>query len=374
MVTEPLRPYYETPDCTLYLGNCFDVLTTLQNDSVHMICTSPPYFGLRAYHGEAIIIGGDRACTHVWSGIVYLDTRGSGTDDGATGRQRGETYGRNAPRGRYCSICQAWCGELGLEVTPAEYVDHLVTVFHEARRVLRQDGTMFLNLGDSYANDAKWGGKHVTALHGEPIGRERRYTGLKPKDLIGIPWRTALALQDDGWWLRSAIVWDKPNAMPDPTKDRPTQSHEYVFLLSKAERYRFFAEAIAEPSVSDRPSGNGFKRPQQISRGGRRAQAVWEPQPTRNARSVWQINTEQYPGSHFGVMPSALAERCILSGSAVGDTILDPFAGVGTSSMTARRLNRRSIGIELSEDYCKQAIRRIESQTPTLQPQTLHPA
>jgi hypothetical protein len=201
--------------------------------------------------------------------------------------------------------------QIGLEKTPAAYVAQIVAAMREVWRVLRDDGTLWLNLGDSYANDTKWGGstggKHVSALHGEPVGRGKRETGLKAKDLLGIPWRVAFALQDDGWYLRSDIIWAKPNPMPESVTDRPTKAHEYVFLLAKQPRYFYDAEAIAEPSGGANGSSFVSEYDRETKPGlgmGERKESA-----TRNARSVWQIATQPYSGAHFATTTTVPAGR-----------------------------------------------------------------
>jgi DNA modification methylase len=247
--------------------------------------------------------------------------------------------------------------QIGLESTPEEYVAQLVAVFREVRRVLADDGTLWLNLGDSYNGSSGTGGK--TAKQQSNAGSfhaagARWADGLKPKDLVGIPWRVAFALQADGWYLRSDIIWAKPNPMPESVKDRPTSAHEHVFLLAKSERYYYDAGAIAEKAVSDHDSGNGYSRSEQISRGGRGQASGWTMDGsggTRNARNVWTINSKPYSGAHFATMPPALAKRCILAGSRPGDVVLDPFFGSGTTGECAEALGRGWIGCELQEDY-----------------------
>lgn len=238
-------------------------------------------------------------------------------------------------------------GQIGLEPSPAEYVAQMVQVFDEVRRVLRDDGVCWLNLGDSYANDDKWGGttsgKHAHGLHGEPVGRTKRNTGLKAKNLIGIPWRVAFALQDAGWYLRSDIIWSKSNPMPESVTDRPTRAHEYLFLLTKSARYFYDAEAIKTPpkeigwetrkdradvshkSMPD-PMKNGMRPRTDKQRGhSRRHDGFndrWDAMPKAeqqskfaNARSVWEIATKPFSGAHFATMPAELARRCIAAGT-----------------------------------------------------------
>jgi len=324
----------------ILIGDVRDQLRTLPAESVHCVITSPPYFGLRDYGVE---------------------------------------------------------GQIGLEPTPAEFVAVLVDVFREVRRVLRDDGTLWLNLGDSYANDGKWGGhtggKHAAALHASPIGRNKRYTGLKPKDLIGIPWRVAFALQADGWYLRQDIIWHKPNPMPESVQDRCTKSHEYLFLLSKSERYYFDREAIAEPVSSDPNSPRnqwdtkdydvpGQKPQKRVSRSGNLERkpgtargcpdgtgsnvcgsVLWEGS-TRNKRSVWTVATKPFSEAHFATFPPSLIEPCILAGCPAGGVVLDPFFGAGTTGLVADRLQRDCIGIELNPQYAEIARRRIDGDAP----------
>lgn len=284
---------------TILQGDCRETLKMLPGNSVHCCVTSPPYFGLRDY----------------------------GCD-----------------------------GQIGLEASPRDFIDQMVAVFREVRRVLRDDGTLWLNLGDSYANDGKWGGstggKHAASLHGNTaIGRERKFTGMKPKDLMGIPWRVALALQEDGWWLRSEIIWHKPNPMPESVTDRPTKSHEQIFLLTKSSDYFYDYVAVQEVSNDDKPRTAGNKSHKYVERykssdteehrtkAGlmKIADVPWE---RRNKRTVWPVSedewqqflqwkemqeaqksdlwtvsTKPYKGAHFATFPPDLIEPCILAGT-----------------------------------------------------------
>ncbi len=266
-------------------------------------------------------------------------------------------------RGRdSCRLCgaQRVDAQLGLEPTIDAYVAELVTVFREVWRVLREDGTVWLNLGDSYAAS----NSGTNGFRDGRTNREhRRGPGIpeasKPKDLLGIPWMVAFALRDDGWYLRSDIIWHKPNPMPESVTDRPTKSHEYVFLLSKEEQYFYDGEAIKEPvtGTSHVRERNGMNP--------KRALAGWncKSNPTftanelvdeRNKRSVWTIPTEAYGGGHFATFPEALVEPCILAGSRLGDLVLDPFLGSGTVGQVAERLGRRWIGTDLAyQDLAK---------------------
>lgn len=295
-------------------GDALEVLRTLPDGIVHTCVTSPPYWGLRDYGVE---------------------------------------------------------GQIGLEPTPEEYVERLVEVFREVRRVLRDDGTLWLNLGDCYAGagDRRGGigNEHGQRNEHKPPDKE---IGLKPKDLIGIPWRVAFALQADGWYLRSDIIWHKPNAMPESVKDRPTKAHEYIFLLAKSERYYYDADAIREPYAenslsrykyqyrSDVPSSKATKNPAIGARAGK-----INPNPKgRNKRTVWSVSTKPFKGAHFATFPPDLIEPCILAGCPEGGIVLDPFFGAGTTGLVALRHNRNFLGIELNADYIELAKQRLEAE------------
>jgi DNA modification methylase len=266
-------------------------------------------------------------------------------------------------------------GQIGLEPTPADYVARMVEVFREVRRVLREDGTLWLNLGDSYwskpngtvgATGIDGSLAHAAAYRQTNALRKNRPADevLKHKDLMGIPWRVAIALQADGWWLRSDIVWSKPNPMPESVTDRPTKAHEYVFLLAKSERYFYDAAAIAEGATgrssgrvaADRAESTGL--PHFRTRAGFAASGDKE-WVSRNRRSVWTVATQPFPEAHFATFPEALVEPCVLAGSRPGDLVLDPFAGSGTVGVVALRHGRRFLGIELSKEYVAMARRRI---------------
>jgi DNA modification methylase len=303
----------------ILIGDSLQQLATIPDASVHCCVTSPPYFGLRDY----------------------------GMD-----------------------------GQIGLEATPDAFVARLVEVFREVRRVLRDDGTLWLNLGDSYAADrgyqvqqAKGGPKHGEAQAAG--GRSQRASdyGLKPKDLIGIPWRVAFALQSDGWYLRQDIIWHKPNPMPESVTDRCTKAHEYIFMLSKSARYFYDAEAVKEPAVStdarkftdggrDKQGGHGRRH---AGFNGRYADKIaLEGAPaTRNRRSVWTVATKPFKEAHFATFPPDLIEPCILAGCPVGGTVLDLFFGAGTTGLVAQNNGRKWIGIELNPEYAAIAKRRL---------------
>lgn len=226
-------------------------------------------------------------------------------------------------------------GQIGAEATVSDYIADLVHLFREARRTLADNGTLWLNIGDSYTS----GGRTWRGADAKNKGRAMDYRaptpeGLKPKDLIGVPWKLAFALQDDGWYLRTDIIWNKPNCQPESVKDRPTRAHEYVFLFSKSEKYYYDWQAIIEPAYDPK-------------------------QNSKNRRTVWNINTEPYPGSHFAVYPKALVRLCVAAGSPNNGRVLDPFFGSGTTGVVCNELGRDCIGIELNMDYAELARERL---------------
>lgn len=263
-------------------------------------------------------------------------------------------------------------GQIGQEPTPEAFVGELVDVFAEVRRVLADDGTLWLNIGDSYATND--GTTRTAGAKGfdRPALRERgTVAGARPggdvkqKDLLGIPWMLAFALRADGWFLRSDIVWAKPNPMPSPVTDRPTSSHEHVFLLAKNPRYYYDRAAIAEDAVSTSGSGNGFNRPASVNLGGAGQDQPWDGVGgKRNVRDVWTISPKPFAGAHFACMPPALAERCIRAGSEPLDTVLDPFTGAGTTALVALRNERSFVGTEVNPEYVSLARERVVADAP----------
>ena len=247
-------------------------------------------------------------------------------------------------------------GQIGLEQTPESYIANLVEVFRCVRDVLRDDGTLWVNLGDSY--NASPGQRKVTdkagtkqrTNAGAPGAPSRSVEGLKPKDLIGIPWRVAFALQADGWYLRQEIIWAKPNPMPESVKDRCTKSHEQIFLLSKSAKYYFDHEAIKEPAVCGRMRGPA-EHPDKKSTNGNAGLSRREPEETRNKRDVWTVATRPFKGAHFATFPPELIEPCILAGSPLGGVVLDPFMGSGTTAAVAKQHCRQYLGCELNPEY-----------------------
>jgi site-specific DNA-methyltransferase (cytosine-N4-specific) len=268
----------KTNRCELMVGDARQLLSQIPDGHFDCIVTSPPYWGLRDY------------------GVP---------------------------------------GQIGAEATVDEYIADLVCLFREARRTLTDNGTLWLNIGDSYTS----GGRTWRGADAKNKGRAMDYRaptpeGLKPKDLIGVPWKLAFALQADGWYLRTDIIWNKPNCQPESVKDRPTRAHEYVFLFSKSERYYYDYQSVMEPAADSK-------------------------QKSKNRRTVWNINTEPYPGSHFAVYPKALVRLCVGAGSPENGRVLDPFFGSGTTGVVCNELNRDCIGIELNAEYAELARERL---------------
>ena len=309
-------------------GDALEQLRKLPPESVHTCVTSPPYYNLRDY-GAA--------------------------------------------------------GQIGNEASVEEYLQSLVSVFREVRRVLRSDGTLWVNMGDSYAGSGK--GRMADGTHydkkpsksgnygGTRNGHLKKTVaaGCKPKDLIGVPWQLAFALRADGWYLRQDIIWSKTNCMPESVRDRCTKSHEYIFLLSKSERYYFDAAAISEPVTSTKGNARTFRgggaytggrshdnsaQVERESHGNRENQTG-----RRNKRDVWTVSTNGFRGAHFAVFPEKLIEPCVLAGCPEGGKVLDPFAGSGTTGVVAKRLGRDFIGCEINPDYAQMATDRIEKTT-----------
>lgn len=291
-----------------------------------------------------------------------------------------------APAHEICIDCGAWRGELGQEPTldcvgwatgtPCGvcYICHLVEVFRAVWRVLRPDGTLWLNLGDSYSMDSKWGGYSggTPKQDSRTVGytRPRRTTGLGDKQLMGVPWRAAFALQAAGWLLRADNIWHKPNVLPESVTDRPTKAHEYLFLFAQQPQYYYDADAIKEPTSSNTHSrGTGLYPKLAATPKESRANERWARSTTgavteRNKRSVWTIPTAPYPDAHFSTFPPALVEPCVLAGSRPGDIVLDPFAGTGTTLAVALTWRRQGIGCELNPASAVLTEARIAQVTP----------
>jgi len=453
--------YYEDAHVKLYNKDCRSK-DELPDESVQCVVTSPPYWGLRKYSGEQGLIWGDNQCQHEW---VYTGIPKSGGvgdyEVGRVGNAKARSGSHEAKDSNTCQLCGAWKGAYGLEPTPEMYVQHTVEILREVRRVLRKDGVVFWNIGDSY-NGSGGEHKHDKGQSGLTNNRDkvgfvpgRNVSSLKPKDLCLIPQRLAIAAQEDGWWVRSVIIWSKPNPMPESVTDRPTESHEYILMLTKSARYYWDQDAVREPHtwIENRPSGMVRQAEQYRDRvkhndpkyggggsgfqghsGGMKANGTPLNNPNgRNIRSVWTFPTQPYPEAHFAVFPEKLPELCIKaatpevgccpdcgtpwervterenmkirrtdwneqSGNRTGSAgtmieparaktlhwqptckcnpdwkeskvyptvpslVLDPFAGAGTTLWVAKKLNRRAVGYELSEEYCRLTVDRLRQQ------------
>ena len=351
----------------IHIGDCRDVLKNLSDKSVNCCVTSPPYWGLRDYQ-TGTWEGGDPNCPHMRTTKISKDT--------VTGHKAMHEQGNVVGDAIYRSKCPK-CGavrkdsQLGLEETPSQFVNNLVQVFREVRRVLRDDGTLWLNLGDSYYNyraDGKQVKQTVANTRQDfpesSPHRANKIDGLKQKDLIGIPWRVAFALQDDGWYLRQDIIWHKPNPMPESVKDRCTKSHEYIFLFSKNKNYYYDNEAIKEKATDwgtrDRVNGKYHNE----GTGLQPHSGLEKSYETKNKRSVWTVTTKPYREAHFAVFPTELIEPCVKAGCPEDGTVLDPFGGSGTTGLVADRLGRNAQIIELNKDYIDIANKRVMNDAP----------
>jgi DNA modification methylase len=394
--TEPIDPvsalgFKPDFDTIILHGDCLNWLNQMPAESVNCLVTSPPYFGLRSYNTYPQIWDGKTGCKHEWGTERYYREGGaSGGSQEAFAKAGPENAARlKATRWRentICDRCGAWRGELGAEPDITSYVTHLVQIFKVAWRVLRDDGTLWLNLGDSYAAQ---GGPQVDGTKqaigsqtGAWKGKSRRPPlGCKEKDLMGIPWRVALALQADGWYLRADIIWAKGNGMTESVTDRTTRSHEYIFLLSKKPRYYYDYKAIREKASVRSGKAGSFRRENSKRAEAIPGQSVGTHRPDRtdgikepdwkNKRSVWNINVKPFRGAHFATFPQALVEPCILAGCPEGGVVLDPFAGSGTVGITARSLNRRSVLIELNPEYVEMIENRLEDRFTTVSSRAL---
>ena len=362
---------YNNGFAQLHHGSASDMFF-IPDTSVDCVVTSPPYWGLRDYGLEPTVWDGAEGCEHEWgAGLTLSHSNRNGATESLGGNIRGGGEWKSPSAGSFCIRCPAWLGNLGLEPTPQLFAQHLVQVFREVWRVLKPTGTVWLNLGDSYAGG---GGAHKqehanpglsksSERNGVPTSEREVMSGLKPKDLVGIPWRVAFALQADGWYLRSDIIWSKPNPMPESVTDRPTKAHEYMFLLTKSPRYYYDADAIREdgPSYTRKAGGYEEHYKQGASRFGGKGGFGDSDVTTygRNKRTVWEIATQPYPEAHFSTYPEKLVEPCILAGCPQDGVVLDPFAGSGTTLAVAQKLGRKSIGVDQSLEYINLAVERI---------------
>lgn len=371
------------------IGEALAELRKLPDRFAQTCVTSPPYWNLRDY-GTGAWEGGDEACDHLAPAPGGHLRSGLGKYDNALNDDaiRRKIQQRQRQYRQECARCGALRvdQQLGLEPTPEAYVARVVEVFREVRRVLRDDGTLWINLGDSYAGSRCGSGGTPTVGGGlshqqaSKVEKPPPPPGLKSKDLVGVPWRVALALQADGWYLRSDIIWAKPNPMPESVTDRPTKAHEYLFLLSKSARYYYDARAIREQvtgtahprgrtGIGPKAAANAPGSKQNSSFSAATKALVSE----RNKRSVWRVASQPYSGAHFACFPPKLIEPCILAGAPLGGMVLDPFLGSGTTGMVAEALGRKWFGIELNPTYERLIKRRTRQRglfvavDPTLQ-------
>ncbi len=452
--------YYKDNHATIY---CLDFRKNeLPDESVQCVVTSPPYWGLRKYSGEQELIwGGDKDCVHEWGQALSSSKGGKGQQKGLKGNIHiAETWDESQTlnQGNTCSLCGAWKGAYGLEPTPELYIQHTIEILREIRRVLRKDGVVFWNIGDSYWGggrgqtsnlEADWIKKTMntaTIKQGMGLPTPREHDILKPKDLCLIPFRVAIAAQEAGWWVRSVIIWSKPNPMPESVTDRPTESHEYILMLTKSAKYYWDADAVREPHLEasikrDKAGFNAAFKGRHTMPGENRPHSTdhegFNNPGGRNIRTVWEFPTQPYPEAHFAVFPEKLPETCIKAATPevgccskcgapwerilskgftshdgesktaytneeghnanqlaklrqaarasggeyqntketlgwqptckcnadkVPSTVLDPFAGAGTTLWVAKTLNRKAVGFDTSEEYCKLAAKRNKQQ------------
>lgn len=370
----------------IILGDCLEVLKTLPDNSVDCCVTSPPYYALRDY-GTSTWEGGDPNCQHQTKGISnnrnFIDKNGRGGNCSAIG-------------GKVCLKCGAVRvdKQLGLENTPEEYIAKMTEVFMEVYRVLKPEGTLWLNIGDSYNGnkiDNTETIKHKKVSDSNDFHKKLR-RGAKPKDLIGIPWMLAFSLRNAGWYLRQDIIWHKPNPMPESVTDRCTKAHEYIFLFSKSYKYYFDYEAIQEPCTDQHRTNfqsdsrsNGINKDRNDNDLGERSKN-WKPKTkncqydgqrpnsmrlrreaglsdetyiVRNKRDVWSVNVKPCKEAHFATYPTELIRPCILAGCPKGGVVLDCFMGAGTTAIVAKSLDRNYLGIELNPEYKEIAEKRL---------------
>lgn len=427
-----MKPYHDLGDVQIYLGDCREVLPQLPEESVHCVVTSPPYWGLRDYgippgiwptkasQGVVRCANGD----HLWQAERFYTEQTAAKDSADAFSEPGEANAQRLKDGRWrehewCSLCGAWRGCFGLEPTPELYVQHAVEIFREVKRVLRADGVCWINLGDCYNQGPKGqsGELHpsykqasnkgsLDVRRGEKLGpnHTRHQEGLKPKDLIGMPWRIVLALQADGWYFRQWCPWIKRNSMPESAEDRPSVACETLFLLSKSSRYFYDADAVKVPATGTAHArGNGVnpkakmpgvnsrihqdrdphhpaaRKPRQNESFSAAVKSLVDYRVRRNHDwflESWEgmltdddgwalafvVNTAPYPEAHYATFPPDLIKPCILAGCPKGGTVLDPFLGSGTTAMVARAVHCKAIGIELNEKDMKLCAKRLRQE------------
>ena len=411
-------------------GDCREVMASLPEESIDLVVTSPPYWGLRDYGNSPQVFGGNSECDHQWGEEIILPKKSGGTDSSTLGEESwgnamsDEAMVRSIKRSfvdesksSFCVKCGAWRGQLGLEPHPQMFIDHLVEVSREIKRIIKPRGSFWLNLGDTYCGSGKGRGSgdwikdsknlysDPDVTHPKPIKLEKT-NWLQPKQLLGIPWRVAIALQNDGWILRNCVIWYKPNHMPESVKDRLTKSYEFMFFFVKQRKYYFNLDRIREPYAEssikritqptimqqrggdkqhelygDAP-GHG-NRPADILKGlaekltkhevatGRIGNFSYDDPlhnkayhpKGKNPGDMWDIPTYPFPGAHFAVFPPALIEPIIKAACPKNGVVLDPFAGSGTALRVARKLGRQFIGIDINPEYVGMSKRRVKADS-----------
>lgn len=368
--------YFKDKFGVLYQGDVLEELKKLPDESVNMCVTSPPYWGLRDY-GTAEWVEGDINCDHIEQYRNPLKCAHSGNiSNKKPNLEENQTASLDGLK-QFKKICGK-CGarridkQIGIEDTPEEYINKLVEIFREVRRILKKDGILWLNIGDSYwASGCEPSGNFGVNNNQRQNNSKGRYyikSAYKAKDLVGIPWMLAFALRVDGWWLRQDIIWAKKNPMPESVKDRCTKSHEYIFLLSKSKKYYYDHEAIKEPAETDKKTFYAKLNKKEHKRTvlndiSKRIVSGFNNMKyslLKNKRSVWHIATKPFKGAHFAVFPEELIKPCILAGCPEGGIVLDLFMGSGTTAVVSENLNRNWVGIELNKEYCELIKKRVE--------------
>ena len=352
-------------------GNCLDKIKELEDNSIDCVVSSPPYFGLRDYGTEPQIIGGNKNCNHIWQ-TFKRDGNCWGIPnrniDGQAQTKKTNNSIVKEQEQKKCSKCDAWIGQLGLEPTYQDYLANTVKVFETFKPKLKDTATIWWNVGDSYSSGKRKSTTNQSLRGGKDYGVTRTpvQNGIKEKDLLMIPNRVAIALQDAGWYIRSEIIWHKPNPMPESVKDRPTSCHEKIWLITKNKKYYYDADSIREScttfdtNIRDRDTTKLNNTPGRTRMGGLKKNNY----TMKNKRNVWTITTKPFKDAHFATFPKDLIEPCIKAGCPEGGTVLDPFGGSGTTGLVANDLRRNSILIELNPKYVKMMKKRMFNDSP----------
>jgi DNA modification methylase len=364
----------------------------LPDESIQCVVTSPPYWGLRKYDGvQDLIWGGSSLCEHDFKESINFDNSKKGNEGSTTASNPGHAVSdRFKSVSGICFLCGAWRGGFGLEPSLKLYIQHTVEILRELKRILKPNGVVFWNTGDSYAGGGNYRGinsentltskqasnRGAKGVHQE-LGALGKDSGTaKPKDLCLIPQRVAIAAQEDGWWVRQDIIWAKPNPMPESVRDRFTDAYEHIFMFTKSQKYFWDAKACQEPAISaglvTKLGKKAFSRGQQLGSGvpeeklhGNALATEYKTKETRNIRNVWTFATQPFKGAHFATFPEELPRRCIRAATKIGDTVLDPFCGSGTTGKVALELGRNFIGTDLAyQDLAEQRIQKAVLPVP----------